>query len=172
MKIFRILGLLITAGMIMVACEGPEGPRGAAGTNGVDGIDGTDGNANVMYYGFPGQVVGASNTYLTHTLPLTYGFTDSSIVLPYLYYSAMWYQIGQIGPNGDFLTRYFITGGATETNVYTRILNLDGTTYSGVDYTIDSFRIFVVPASVFHMAEDANVDFSNYREVNAYFGQK
>jgi len=172
MKTLNLIAVILLFGLITVSCEGPEGPKGANGTNGIDGTNGTDGNANVMVYGFPGDTISTTNTYISNTLPITSGMTDSSMILPYFSASSLWYQAGQVGPNASYLTRYFIYPNTTSCDVTIRIHNVDGTSYTGADNIWDSVRIFVIPANVFHMAEQNNLDFSNFNEVNGYFKQK
>lgn len=177
MKMFRFLALLITAGLIIVACEGPEGPRGPAGangTNGVDGVDGTDGedgNANVKVFDFVGDTLTASLGYTYRYINDTTFSTDSCIVLPY-YKNYYWYQVGQMGPGGAYQSRYWYVDLTNQIEIGMRIHNLDGSIYSGADVVWDSIRVFVIPMNTYHMAERANLDFSNYNEVKGYFSEK
>jgi len=165
MKTLKLLSLLFIIAAIVTSCE-KEGPAGPAGTNGTNV---TDGNANVAVYGFSGHTFSSANPGTTYTLQISGGMADSSLILPYYYMSAYWYQMGEIGYGANFASRYFIEPFPTVTYLRIDVRNVDGTSFTGGDITWDSIRVFVIPANIFRSAQKDNVDFSRHKEVAHYF---
>lgn len=171
MKTLKMIAVMLLVGFIAASCEGPEGPKGTNGTNGIDGVDGVDGNANVRIFDFAGDTLTSTLNYTYRYIQDTTFSLDSCMILPY-YLNFYWYQLGQMGPGGSYQTRYWYMDYSNEIEVGMRVHNVDGSAYSGSDVIWDSIRIFVIPINTFHMAEKANLDFSNYNEVNGYFSTK
>lgn len=174
MKTLKFIAVILVLGFFAASCEGPEGPKGNNGTNGVDGIDGTDGtdgNANVACYGFGSVTFTSASNYNSFMLPISSAMVDSSMIFSYYYTSGGWYTVGQLGPFGDYLSRCWLYGGTTSSELGVRVHNPDGSSFSGSDAVWDSVRVFVVPANSFHMAEQQNLNFANYNEVSGYFSK-
>jgi len=166
LKFFAVA--LFVMGMIAASCEGPEGPRGPAGTS---GSNGTDGNANVSVYGFPSDTLTSAVYWVYHTLPITGGLLDSSMIVSYYSNGVGWYQVGELGPGALYQTRYWLYGYTASSEIGIGVANSDGSLYTGSDIVWDSLRVFVIPANQFYAAEP-EVNFSNYYEVESYFDQK
>ncbi|HNW90199.1 MAG TPA: hypothetical protein PKN48_11090 [Bacteroidales bacterium] len=166
MKTLKRLCVLLIIAAVTTSCEKEAGPAGPAGTNG------TNGNANVTVYGFGEHTFSSLDPGTQYTLPISGGMADSSLILPYYHVSDYWYQMGEIGYGANFASRYFIEPFPTVTYLRVDIKNVDGTNYTGSDFTWDSIRVFVIPANIFRSAKLDNVDFKNQSEVSAYFNAR
>lgn len=169
--------MLLMMGIIAASCEkeGPQGPAGTNGTNGINGTNGTngtDGNANVTVYGFGSKTFTSSSYEQSYILPITAGIVDSSVILPYYHYQSFWYPVGSVGYMGSFSTRFYISPASPSSYLLAQVRNADGSAYTGSEVIWDSTRVFVVPANVFRSSKASNVDFSDYREVEAYYSLK
>ncbi|HOY30535.1 MAG TPA: hypothetical protein PKW80_01525 [Bacteroidales bacterium] len=166
MKTLNLLIALLIIAAVASSCEketGPAGPAGPAGTKGANG------NANVSVFGFGEQTFTTIAHSHFYNLPISDGMADSSLILPYYADGNFWFQAGEIGHSANYLTRYYIAPYATYSNLWIKILDVDGSDYSGSDITWDSVRVFVIPANIFRSAQMDNIDFKNQNEVSAYF---
>jgi len=169
MKTLKLLAMILIIGALAASCEkeegptGPQGPAGAAGANG---------NANVMVYGFGETTLTSVSTEKSFTLPISSGKVDSSMIYPYFHHNSWWYPAGSIGYASSYLTRYYIFPGTTSSSLLIGIKNVDGSVYTGADVTWDSVRVFVIPANVFKIAKNQNVDFNDYQAVADYCESK
>jgi len=172
MKTLKLVAMVLFIGIIAVSCkkeEGPAGPQGPAGTNG------TDGNANVTLYRFGTQSFTSTNYYRVDIAPigLTQTLFNSSVLMSYYFDPAggSWYPVGQIGANSNYTTRQFFYSYADSVSWALNIKNTDGTTYTGVDVTWDSLKLYVIPANIFKNAKADNLNFNDYNQIKTYFSE-
>lgn len=161
MKVINLFSLILVMAMITVSCQKePEvGPRGPAGA---------DGNANVIVYLF-GDTTLSGSTSITYTLDgVTPGMADTCLILPYYNTGTMWYLVGGLGAGANYQTRFW-TWNTDPLTMGIRLHNPDGSLYTGIDVIWEAVKVYVMSPTEFRMAQDNNIDFNNYDQVNAYF---
>jgi hypothetical protein len=166
MKNLKCLAMILCIVIVAVSCKKEEGPQGPAGPSGTNG---TNGNANVTVYGFGAQTFTSTDPSVNLVLPISGGMVDSSLILPYYHYDSWWYQFGEIGYASSYQTRYYIYPTDSTSTLLLQIYDLDGTAYTGGDLTLDSIRVFVIPANIFRSTPAGKVDYNDYQSVSSYY---
>jgi hypothetical protein len=196
-KSIKILSLaLISAFFIFISCKGPEGGIGPAGAKGDTGATGTTGPAGPKgdtgatgATGASGSGGGSSTASgiiiikfgsVTHTgseleFPLktiTEAQINNSAFFFYVNTSrtaTLWAPIPGVVPNSGNNYRFSIN---TQPSGFSYpILYLLRNSGTGSE-TFPSSRVVIVPASDVRNGRKANVDFSNYEAVKAFYGLK
>lgn len=146
---------------------GATGPAGAAGATGGTGAKGDPGTSNAVQYTFASRThTGTSSIY---TLSEVKGEAmNRSILLVYIANSAgNWYSIPGIF-NGTNEYRTISNPGTTSSTV--TLVRVTGG--PGGSDIFSSTRIIVLPITDLRSGRKANVDYSDYQAVKAYYGFK
>jgi hypothetical protein len=166
MKKLKLLAMILCLAIVAVSCKKEEGPQGPAGPSGTNG---TNGNANVTVYGFGAQTFTSTAPTVAIILPISGTRVDSCLILPYYHYTSWWYQFGEIGYGSAYQSRYYIYPSDSTSTLLLQIYDLDGTVYTGADLTVDSIRVFVIPANIFRSTPTGKVDYNDYQSVSSYY---
>lgn len=185
-----LLSLLIGLVFMFNACKGPQGevgPQGATGAKGETGATGPQGpKGDTGASGVSGTGISTTGTIIikfgsvTHTgselafdlKSLTEEQINNSAFFFYVntsQTSTLWAPIPGVVPNSNNSYRFSINtqpAGYTFPRLY--LLRNSGT---GSE-TFPSSRAVIVPASEIRNGRKANVDFSNYEAVKAYYHLK
>lgn len=193
-NIFTIL--FVGAGLFLSSCKGPagdtgpigpagsQGSAGAAGATGATGAAGQNGNANVIQityaaktwaasrgsyqqFGFPGDITPAimnSSAILVYMTPAS----NPSNTTPYNWHPIPGTVLSTDRAEHEF---YFETAfgrtpaeGTPAINVFRKIASASTLTATT--------RIILIPANDLRNGRKANVDFSDYNAVKAYYNLK
>ncbi len=148
--------------------NGQNGATGAKGDKGDTGATGATGNANVI------QISYGSKTHTGGELPysltgLTQSQVNNSLFLTYVNPSgtSLWYQIPGYTAGGTFQYRIYVSQSSTTTP----ILYINRVAGTGNDI-FTATRILVIPANDIRTGRKANLDYSNYEAVKAYYNLK
>jgi hypothetical protein len=161
--------------------DGANGKDGINGVNGIDGINGTDGtqgtqgipgNAGVMMYVWNDVSFTGSNTF--NISSITTGNLDKQVIVYHSDEHGTMFPIPHLAAivgYGVFSTISFNAGGL---DIGIWLANPDGTAYLD-PVTWKTFRVIVVPIPEGNIIQKSAgkgypVDWSNYKEVAAYFG--
>lgn len=151
----------------LVSCKKAEkGETGPAGTNGTNGANG---NANVKAFYFGKDSFEVSRTTISYSLPtssVTVNMMDSSAVLVYYRTSGLWFPAPGVGLNVGYQTRTYFSG----TSVTMKVLNADGSVFSGIKHILEKSKIIVIPSSDYKGSRKAPIDFNNYEATMKYYG--
>jgi len=152
--------------------NGTDGINGTNGTNGAQGPQGIPGNAGVMMYVWNDVEITERKDFIVPNITITH---DKQIIA---YYSDEYGTLFSV-PHPKGFAGYgvwtVIAGNGSSCVLQVFMLDVDGTPYL-TPVTWTTFRIIVVPIPEGNIVEVKSagkgypVDWSNYKEVAAYFG--
>jgi hypothetical protein len=170
--------------MVFSTCgkDGNDGVNGKDGIDGTQGIQGIAGNAGVKMYVYGSKTFTADANYVIPNM--TEEELDNSILYSYYYWGnnedastiPSWYPAIGLGPYADYEVRSSYFRIKPNVLVYIGLHDPGCSTKYATEVTWEAFKIIVVPIPEGNITEVKSagkgypVDWSNYKEVVAYFG--